>query len=98
VIQRLRWTSKSVFLSVELVDYFQMTKTDEDYLTKFDLLFHGKFALTVEGVQVESDVGEGADAHLEAAGEGLRGASLAGSESVANGSLQLMGVPVGHAY
>ena len=62
------------------------------------LLFHGKFALTVEGVQVESDVGEGADAHLEAAGEGLKGASLAGSESVANGSLQLMGVPVGHAY
>ena len=49
-------------------------------------------------MQVESDVGEGADAHLEAAGEGLRGASLAGSESVANGSLQLMGVPVGHAY
>ena len=37
MIQRLRWTSKSVFLSVELVDYFQMTKTDEDYLTKFDL-------------------------------------------------------------
>ena len=37
MIQRLRLTSKSVFLSVELVDYFQMTKTDEDYLTKFDL-------------------------------------------------------------
>jgi hypothetical protein len=62
VIQRLRWTSKSVFLSEELVDYFQMTKTDEDYLTKFDLLFHGKFALTVEGVQVESDVEEEEDA------------------------------------
>ena len=37
MIQRLRWTSKSVFLSVELVDYFQMTMTDEDCLTKFDL-------------------------------------------------------------
>lgn len=94
----LHWTSMNVFFVEVLEDYFQ-TRTGEDYLTKIDLLFHGKLALK-EGAGLAVFYGvEEEDAPQEVEEAGLKGASLEASESVVvNVSLQLMGGPGGHAY